>query len=117
MRMKKLLKSGVKNLKMINILVVIFILFAHWFGDFVIQTDAQAKGKSTSNKALTMHVLSYCSLWLGICVSYSTITSNWLMMFFPVITFICHWITDYYTSRSEKRRVGKECRSRWSPYH
>ena len=30
---------------------------------------------------------------------------------------------DYYTvvenlsSRSEERRVGKECRSRWSPYH
>ena len=22
-----------------------------------------------------------------------------------------------YTSRSEERRVGKECRSRWSPYH
>ena len=24
-------------------------------------------------------------------------------------------ITDYV--RSEERRVGKECRSRWSPYH
>ena len=23
----------------------------------------------------------------------------------------------YWTSRSEERRVGKECRSRWSPYH
>ena len=23
----------------------------------------------------------------------------------------------YYKSRSEERRVGKECRSRWSPYH
>ena len=22
-----------------------------------------------------------------------------------------------YTIRSEERRVGKECRSRWSPYH
>ena len=22
-----------------------------------------------------------------------------------------------YTLRSEERRVGKECRSRWSPYH
>ena len=26
--------------------------------------------------------------------------------------------TDYiFTTRSEERRVGKECRSRWSPYH
>src|SRR5260221_6130662 len=24
---------------------------------------------------------------------------------------------DFATSRSEERRVGKECRSRWSPYH
>ena len=25
--------------------------------------------------------------------------------------------TDYSSIRSEERRVGKECRSRWSPYH
>ena len=27
---------------------------------------------------------------------------------------LCQAVTDY---RSEERRVGKECRSRWSPYH
>ena len=26
-------------------------------------------------------------------------------------------IKPYFLSRSEERRVGKECRSRWSPYH
>src|SRR5258708_38146623 len=26
-------------------------------------------------------------------------------------------ISDYSHTRSEERRVGKECRSRWSPYH
>ena len=25
--------------------------------------------------------------------------------------------TEVKTTRSEERRVGKECRSRWSPYH
>src|SRR5438105_12499775 len=25
--------------------------------------------------------------------------------------------SDLWTKRSEERRVGKECRSRWSPYH
>ena len=25
--------------------------------------------------------------------------------------------TNQLTHRSEERRVGKECRSRWSPYH
>ena len=24
---------------------------------------------------------------------------------------------EHYPGRSEERRVGKECRSRWSPYH
>ena len=33
-----------------------------------------------------------------------------------------HLVTSYFTDvrlsqRSEERRVGKECRSRWSPYH
>ena len=30
------------------------------------------------------------------------------------------WLEQYesvYDTRSEERRVGKECRSRWSPYH
>ena len=26
-------------------------------------------------------------------------------------------IVDLIAARSEERRVGKECRSRWSPYH
>ena len=26
-------------------------------------------------------------------------------------------IKDIFDRRSEERRVGKECRSRWSPYH
>ena len=30
---------------------------------------------------------------------------------------IVDWLTQYSPVRSEERRVGKECRSRWSPYH
>ena len=34
-------------------------------------------------------------------------------------SFIYDVVEDSYSSdnRSEERRVGKECRSRWSPYH
>ena len=28
-----------------------------------------------------------------------------------------HFWEEYVPERSEERRVGKECRSRWSPYH
>src|SRR2546425_3294885 len=29
----------------------------------------------------------------------------------------CHYDAQVLWDRSEERRVGKECRSRWSPYH
>ena len=43
----------------------------------------------------------------------------------PNINFLLHFLYHspslssyiYMTKRSEERRVGKECRSRWSPYH
>ena len=35
---------------------------------------------------------------------------------FEMIGSLHHWINDG-LMRSEERRVGKECRSRWSPYH
>src|SRR5689334_24218921 len=31
--------------------------------------------------------------------------------------FVAVSMTQGYAMRSEERRVGKECRSRWSPYH
>src|SRR2546425_13022176 len=30
---------------------------------------------------------------------------------------VYRWHSGYIGGRSEERRVGKECRSRWSPYH
>src|SRR5258706_10816350 len=30
---------------------------------------------------------------------------------------VCRLLLGVQTCRSEERRVGKECRSRWSPYH
>ena len=33
------------------------------------------------------------------------------------IMFTCLGLVYLITARSEERRVGKECRSRWSPYH
>ena len=31
--------------------------------------------------------------------------------------FLTEHEVEYTKGRSEERRVGKECRSRWSPYH
>ena len=40
--------------------------------------------------------------------------SNWPHAIFSFNDWAC---TDMQMARSEERRVGKECRSRWSPYH
>src|SRR3989441_8200130 len=49
-------------------------------------------------------------LWFGIG-DLSKILIIALACFYPM------YINAYYGAKSEERRVGKECRSRWSPYH
>ena len=84
---------------MINLSIILGILFLHWVGDFVLQTDWQATNKSKNNLALTSHVASYSIVWTLASLVYSATTGNWWMLLFVPITFVCHWITDYYTSR------------------
>jgi len=97
----------------INIYVLIGMLLIHWLADFVMQTDKMARGKSTSNIQLTSHVFMYSSIWSSCCSiyvwffyvtnidgTYSMLPNgNKLLILFPAITFVCHWITDYFTSR------------------
>ena len=48
----------------------------------------------------------------------SGLTLSYLILkkaFFPIFTIISLLLKGH--RRSEERRVGKECRSRWSPYH
>ena len=47
----------------------------------------------------------------GTVWGYGTITLDQLL------TFQIRILTCEKGARSEERRVGKECRSRWSPYH
>ena len=76
------------------------IIVIHWFADFVLQTHWQATNESKDNGALTMHVLSYSIVWLLTANIYSILTGHYYVLaLFPIITFICHWVTDYFTSR------------------
>src|SRR5256886_4926663 len=50
-------------------------------------------------------------------ISYWKIFS-YLVLLMTLMVFLSHGTQDLYPDfRSEERRVGKECRSRWSPYH
>ena len=46
-----------------------------------------------------------------------TSTSNWQIVKRNVFTLFNALNFVIAAERSEERRVGKECRSRWSPYH
>ena len=50
----------------------------------------------------------------GADISLASIQRN--RSLFDKINFY-HIDNNFYQERSEERRVGKECRSRWSPYH
>ena len=45
-----------------------------------------------------------------------TFVASSVRFFFAIIPLII-WLYAANRFRSEERRVGKECRSRWSPYH
>lgn len=80
--------------------LLLSILIIHFVADFVLQTDKQAKGKSTSMNMLISHTLAYSLVW-GV-VGVLLYIFNILVFNFPLfvlITFTTHTITDYFTSR------------------
>lgn len=96
---------------MLNYIEIISIILIHWFADFVLQTDKQAKGKSKNWHDLLCHTSNYTLIWIFVgilCTNpvYRILgTENWwkYMWVFPIITFVCHTITDYFTSRLNSR--------------
>ena len=45
----------------------------------------------------------------------AVLTARWQRRWLLVAMMLAYALGN--TTRSEERRVGKECRSRWSPYH
>lgn len=88
---------------LISFWVVLTILIIHWLGDFVLQTDEQAKGKSSDNGCLSAHVLSYSLAWIMPAVF---LVGPWAPIFIA-ITAVCHWTTDYFTSRLNTKLYKK----------
>lgn len=87
---------------MISITTVIIILAIHWFADFVLQTDKQAKGKSKNWNDLLSHTVTYSVFWLiPILVMFDLNIFNSIL--FVLITFISHTAQDYITSRINSR--------------
>lgn len=82
---------------MSDLYAISLLLIAHFIGDFLLQTDEQAKGKSSSNLCLTQHLLTYIIPFtlLGFIIPIS--------FAFLIVTFVTHFVTDYISSRITKK--------------
>src|ERR1035438_10899774 len=63
---------------------------------------------------VTQHVHDDSATILFTVVPGWTLCRRGFTVEYPIAEFTAH---GEYPARSEERRVGKECRSRWSPYH
>ncbi len=90
----------------ISVYHVIWLWFAHWVGDFVLQSDAMARGKSTSNARLSEHVCVYAVIIAWAVMLYdgaAPVNSRPWAVVFMVLNGMMHWLTDYVTSRINAR--------------
>lgn len=80
------------------------LLVTHWVADFVLQTHWQASNKSKNNIALARHVSVYTGI-LAIASAFLfdlSVSTLW----FVLANGICHFITDYHTSRASSKLFG-----------
>lgn len=70
-----------------NIGILFAIIWLHFLGDFVLQTDEMAMNKSKSNRWLSLHVFVYLAPMMILGLK------------FAFVNAIFHWLVDWVTSR------------------
>lgn len=93
---------------MIDLQVVLLTLVAHFIADFVLQWHAVAMAKSSSNVALTKHIIVYTwafwCIWLGAgLIVVGSGLSIVLVTKWALLNGALHWCVDWVTSRWCKR--------------
>ena len=68
---------------------------------------------------IALGILCICAaVWFGLPIfGIEWLASVWFRVLVIVLLLAPIAIVSALRYRSEERRVGKECRSRWSPYH
>ena len=94
-----------------------------------VNTDLVKSKKTVSTIKSRLGENIYGNVFNALChydADRATVVLGFLVRAFKVGQRITEYMSDEYvirtyktrkTGRSEERRVGKECRSRWSPYH
>lgn len=95
---------------MTMLITFVFILTAHWLGDFVLQSHWMASNKSKNNEALSAHIVVYTLTLLalgGAAIKGAVNASAILIIAFVAVNGALHFITDYFTSRWTSRLFGR----------
>lgn len=90
-----------------SLYIIFSVLFVHWFSDFVIQTDKEAKGKSSDNRMLLNHTVTYTVVSMVLLIGLNVLNTLVESIIFLVITFVFHTLTDYFTSRLNAKLWAK----------
>ena len=103
--------------------VIIYVMFTHYIGDFILQTAWMANGKSKSLKPLATHIAVYTStlILMGIPLTIINAYTIALPLFFAwwvvycVVNGLCHFATDFVTSKaSSKAYADGNIRKFWA---
>ena len=70
------------------------LIWLHFFGDFILQSDRMAKGKSTNTFVLLEHVTWYGAA-LALAQFFIPFTWTWW-----AVNFALHFLTDFASSRA-----------------
>src|SRR3712207_9568701 len=83
------------------------------------QMWCQAVTTNVPGPRVPLYVLGrrMCSAHAYVPIAGGTRVSIGIFSYLKTMTFGINADFDAFPDRSEERRVGKECRSRWSPYH
>lgn len=79
---------------------VVWVLFAHWIADFIVQTRWMGNNKSTNQKAMLSHIATYSFTLLILLAPLAT--TAWLLMGFVLINGVAHYATDSVSSKVTK---------------
>lgn len=81
----------------ISLTAVLLIIWAHWIGDFILQSDYHAQNKSKNSFILGEHVFLY-SIPLACIGLFIPVSLVWV--FFNAVAHFCtDWITSRITSK------------------
>jgi hypothetical protein len=88
---------------LISLIIVISVIIAHFFADFVCQAEVWALGKRKSFKLLLQHTATYTVVLTTLLLGVLWIEPLYILYFF-IFNFFAHTLVDYFTSKLVGKR-------------